>query len=209
MSENKPSRWILWAREIQALSQTGLHYAENEYQRERYARLSEIAAEIFTESSTLNIETLSEIFMSQNGYATPRVDVRGAVFRDEKLLFVKEIIDGGWTLPGGWADVGDTPSKAVEREVFEESGFVVRAVRVLGVYDANRFNPLDLFHAFKVVFQCEILHGDAKASSETSKVSFFGEDEIPRQLSEARSPLSMIKTAFKAQKEFNWQTEFD
>jgi len=122
-----PPRWLEWAREIQALSQTGYHYSENEYQRERYERLSAIAAEIIAEHTQLPQDELTTTFRAQTGYATPRVDVRGAVFRDGKLLLVRERMDGGWTMPGGWADVGDVPSEAAEREVREEAGFRVKA----------------------------------------------------------------------------------
>src|SRR4030065_1441363 len=172
-------RWLIWAREIQALSQTGFHYAENEYQRQRYERLFEIAAEIISEHTDLETSSLVNTFQSQIGYATPRVDVRGAVFRDGKLLLVRERLDGGWTMPGGWADVGDLPSAAAAREVWEEAGFRGKARKVVGVYDANRADPLELFHAFKIVFLCEIISGEARPSNETSAVTFFCWDEIP------------------------------
>jgi len=119
MAESISPRWLDWAREIQALAQTGSHYAENEYQRERYLRLIEIAAEIMSEYSGVDRERILKLYLSQQGYSTPRVDVRGAVFQDDKLLMVRERQDGGWTLPGGWADVGDVPSQAAEREVLE------------------------------------------------------------------------------------------
>jgi ADP-ribose pyrophosphatase YjhB (NUDIX family) len=144
-------RWLVWAREIQAISQTGMHFAENVYQRQRYQRLLKIAAEIIAEYSNLDQNGLVDLFNEQIGYATPRVDVRGAVFLDGKLLLVREILDDGWTMPGGWADVGDIPSSAVEREVVEESGFEVKARKIIGIYDANRSGKLEVFHAFKIV----------------------------------------------------------
>jgi len=157
MVENTTPRWLEWAREIQALSQTGLFYAENDFERERHKRLGEIAAEMISDHSSLELNELVDIFDSQTGYATPRVDVRAAVFRDGKLLLVRERMDGGWTMPGGWADVGDIPSGAAEREVREEAGFLVKACKVIGVYDANRLGPLEIFHAFKIVFLCDLL----------------------------------------------------
>ena len=196
MSETSSLRWLDWAREIQALAQTGSHYAENEYQKERYLRLIEIAAEIMSAYSSVDQERILKLYLSQQGYATPRVDVRGAVFRDDKLLMVRERQDGGWTLPGGWADVGDVPSQAAEREVLEEAGFRVKAKRVIGVYDANRSGPLELFHAFKVVFLCELLGGEPSPSQETSEVSFFGADEIPQFLSGERTKPKHIADAF-------------
>lgn len=191
-------KWLAWAREIQALAQTGLHFAENHYQSERFTRLNEIAAEIISDNSGLDQSDLIEIYNEQIGYATPRVDVRGAVFQNGKLLLVRERIDGGWTMPGGWADVGDLPSEAAEREVLEESGFEVSAKKVIGVYDANRTGPLEVFHAFKIVFLCTILAGEARISSETSQVGFFGQDDIPEVLSGERTKMRHIEDAFRA-----------
>ncbi len=198
MSMTEPPRWLEWAREIQALAQTGFHYAENEYQRERYHRLSAIAAEIIGQHSNFGVETLMGVFDRQVGYATPRVDVRGAIFRDGELLLVCERQDGGWTMPGGWADVGDVPSQAVEREVWEEAGLRVKASRLIGVYDANRVGPLELFHAFKLVFLCDLIGGEPTPSSETSEVSFFAFDEIPPSLSGERTLPRHIADAFAA-----------
>ena len=191
-------KWLEWAREIQALSQTGLHFAENHYQRERFSRLFEIAADIISVHSDLDQAELVEIFNDQIGYATPRIDVRGAVFQKGKLLLVCERADGGWTMPGGWADVGDVPSTAVEREVLEEAGFEVSAQRVIGVYDANRIRPLEIFHAFKIVFLCDILGGEPRTSNETSRVEFFSRDDIPKFLSGERTRQRHIEDAFIA-----------
>lgn len=202
-------RWLEWAREIQALSQTGLHYAENDYQRERYQRLMEIAAEIISAHSGLDSAQLQEIFLRQTGYTTPRVDVRGAVFRENKLLLVRERMDGRWTMPGGWADVGDVPSEAAEREVWEEAGFRVKARKVIGVYDANRSGPLELFHAFKIIFLCELLSGESRTSHETSEVAFFGKDEIPDLLSGERTRQRHIQDAFAAHEVETLPTVFD
>jgi ADP-ribose pyrophosphatase YjhB (NUDIX family) len=204
-----PPRWLEWAREIQAISQTGYHYSENEYQRQRYLRLSEIAAEIASEYTHLDPGQLFEVFSRQVGYATPRVDVRGAVFQDNKLLLVQERADGGWTMPGGWADVGDVPSQAAERETWEEAGFRVRTSKVIGIYDANRAGPLELFHAYKIVFLCELLGGEARPSSETSDVGFFSEGDLPGPLSGERTRPRHIQDAFAANRDAGWKTVFD
>jgi ADP-ribose pyrophosphatase YjhB (NUDIX family) len=152
---------------------------------------------------------VKEIFSAQTGYATPRVDVRSAVFRDDQLLLVRERSDGGWTMPGGWADVGDTPSEAAEREVWEEAGFRVKAKKVIGVYDANRIDPLELFHAFKVVFLCELIDGEPSPSPETSEVAFFGKDELPQLLSGQRTLPRHIREAFAAQENPDLPAVFD
>ena len=191
-------RWLDWAREIQAIAQTGMHFSDNIFQRQRYHRLSEIAAEIIAEHSNLDQTETVDQFNEQIGYATPRVDVRGAVFLDGELLLVREIIDQGWTMPGGWADVGDIPSEAVEREVLEEAGFEVKARKVIGVYDANRTGPLEVFHAFKIVFLCDIVSGEPRPSDETSEVAFFSRHELPQTLSGERTRPRHIQDAFKA-----------
>jgi ADP-ribose pyrophosphatase YjhB (NUDIX family) len=202
-------RWLEWAREIQALAQTGSHYEENEYQRQRYQRLKEIAAEIVAEHTKLDYLAIFSAFSSPIGYATPRIDVRGVVFHEKRLLLVREKMDGGWTLPGGWADVGEIPSRATEREVWEEAGYLVKAKKLVGVYDANRTGCLELFHAYKVIFLCEILQGEARTSQETSEVAFFSRDELPGQLSGERTKLRHIRDAFFCLDHPNCHTFFD
>ncbi len=209
MAETIAPRWLEWAREIQALSQTGLHYTTNEFDRSRYQRLNEIAAEIFAAHTNLGFEPLMHLFGAQTGYATPRVDVRSAVFQGDRLLMVRERMDGGWTMPGGWADVGDVPSEAAEREAFEEAGYVVKARKLVGVYDANRVGPLDLFHAFKLVFLCDLTGGEAQTSNETSEVGFFSLDAIPSPLSGERTRPCQIQDAYAALADPNWVTVFD
>jgi ADP-ribose pyrophosphatase YjhB (NUDIX family) len=140
----------------------------------------EIAAEIVSRHTGLAEEPLALDFARQPGYATPKIDVRGAVVRDGQILLVQERTDGRWCMPGGWADVGDLPSGTVVREVWEESGFHVVPRKVVGVFDANRSGrPLEFYHAYKVVFLCDISGGDACPSDETSAVGFFRFDDLP------------------------------
>jgi ADP-ribose pyrophosphatase YjhB (NUDIX family) len=209
MKHAMPPRWLQWAREIQALAQSGDAYAVNEYQRQRYRRLNEIAAEIICEHANLQYSAIEHAFTAQIGYATPRIDVRGAVFRDSKLLLVRERSDRGWTLPGGWADVGEVPSESAEREVWEEAGFRVKARKVVGIYDANRCMPFELFHAFKILFLCELISGEARTSLETSEVAFFGPEEIPQPFSGERTKERHIRDAFAAFHNPDIATQFD
>jgi ADP-ribose pyrophosphatase YjhB (NUDIX family) len=198
MAASETPRWLEWAREIQALAQTGYEFARDDYQKDRCRRLMEIAAEMVSENSNLEFITVATAFKNQLGYATPKVDVRAAVFDQGRLLLVREVEDGAWTMPGGWADVGEMPSRAAEREVWEEAGFRVRARKVIGVYDANRIAPLQLFHAFKVVFLCDLIDGQARPSRETSEVGFFSREEIPPELSGERTRPRHIEDAFAA-----------
>jgi ADP-ribose pyrophosphatase YjhB (NUDIX family) len=209
MKESSLPTWLEWARKIQSIAQIGQTYAENEWQRERYLNLMEIAAEIVTEHTDLPFEPVLANFQAQPGYATPKIDVRGAVFRDEKMLMVQEKIEGGWTMPGGGADVGDLPAKGAEREVWEESGFHVIARKLIGIYDANRVQPMEFFHAYKLVFLCDILDGEARTSNETTAVAFFAEDEIPHNLAGERTKPRHIRDAFTAWREPGIPTVFD
>lgn len=209
MADSKIPRIVEWAREIQALAQTGYHYAQDDFERERCRRLMEIAAEMIGNNCDAEFMQLAQAFRAQIGYATPKVDVRAAVFRDGTLLLVRERADGGWTLPGGWADVGDVPSQAAEREAWEETGFRVRARKVLGVYDANRTGPVEVFHAFKIVFLCDLIEGAARPSNETSEVAFFGKEDIPRALSGERTLPRHIADAFASLENPDCPTVFD
>jgi ADP-ribose pyrophosphatase YjhB (NUDIX family) len=180
MTKTNTPRWLEWAREIQSLSQTGLTYASTDYETSRYQRLMEIAAEIVHTHTRLPKEPVVENFLAQPGYATAKIDVRGAAIRDGKILLVQERTDQRWCMPGGWADVGELPSEMVIREVWEESGFEVIPRRVIGVYDANRGPaPMEFFHAYKIVFLCEITGGHARPSDETAAVDFFRFNDLP------------------------------
>jgi ADP-ribose pyrophosphatase YjhB (NUDIX family) len=203
-------RWLDWAREIQALAQTGRHYAQNDFDRGRADRLLEIAAEIVAGHADLPVLAALAAFRAQPGYVTPKVDVRGAVCQNEQLLLVREAQDGGWTLPGGWADVGESPARAAEREVFEETGLQARATRLIGVYDANRVEgAMPLFHAYKLVFLCERLQGELTTSAETSQVGFFPMDQLPGPLSPNRTTPRILKDVLAAHRDPSLPTVFD
>ena len=180
MSRADFPQWLAWAREIQSLCQTGLTYAANHYEKDRYTRFMEIAAEIIQSHTEMAKEDLVKNFLAQPGYATPKVDVRGAIIRDGKILLVQERSDERWAMPGGWADVGEFPSEMVVREVWEESGFKVVPEKVVGLYDANRSGrPLEFYHAYKAVFLCAIVGGEARISEETQDVRFFPFENLP------------------------------
>jgi len=187
-------KWIGWAREIQALSQTGLAFSTGQYDIQRYTRMTEIAAEIAEAHTGIPAEVLSENFMRQPGYATPKIDVRGAVVRDGNILMVQEKVDQRWCLPGGWADVGDIPSTMVAREVREESGIEVVARKVVGVYDANRSGrPLEFYHAFKIIFLCEFVGGSLRGSDETLAAGFFSFGDLPPLSSPRTDPRHLVE----------------
>ncbi len=187
MKRQEPN-WLTWAKRLAALAQDGLTYSDNEYEIDRYHQIRQIAAEMMAGGFDLDSKSFVELFSREQGYATPKVDVRGAAFRDNKILLVREKLDGGWTLPGGWADPWQSPSEAVAREVFEEAGFQVRVVKLAAVYDRSKHPHLPPmpFHLYKLFFLCEITGGQATESYETTGVEFFAEDNIP--------PLSISRT---------------
>jgi len=179
-NENKIPRWLKLAREIQQLSQTGAAFAVTDYEKQRYKKLTEITAEIVEHHTLLEKEAVEKVLMKQPGYATPKIDVRAAVIKDDKILLVQERSDERWAMPGGWADVGNIPSEVAARETKEESGYDVKPIKVIGIYDANRLGgQLEFFHAFKIVFLCELTGGEAATSDETQDVGFFSFDDLP------------------------------
>lgn len=202
-------RWLEWARRLQALAQSGLAYTQNPYEIERYEAVREIAAEMVSACSGADLAGVRELFAGQAGYATPKVDVRGVAFRDDAILLVRERQDGLWTLPGGWADVTDSPAEAAEREVYEESGYRARAVKLLALYDRNkRGHPPYIFSIYKVFFLCELLGGEPTESIETTGVGFFREDELP-PLSTPRVTPEEIARFFAHLRHPEWPADFD
>ena len=207
--EEQTTKWLGIAREIQQLSQTGAAFAVTEYEKNRYKRLNEITAEIIEHHTTLEKESLTKVLMEHPGYATPKIDVRAAVINDGKILLVQESTDNCWAMPGGWADVGDVPSEVAIRECKEESGFDVKPLKVIGVFDANRVGGhLEFFHAFKIIFFCELVGGEATPSDETLDVHFFDFNSLP-QLSLNRTNEKHLNEIKLHLKDSNRQTYFD
>jgi ADP-ribose pyrophosphatase YjhB (NUDIX family) len=203
--------WLGWAREIQAIAQSGLAFDPNHYDRERYEALRHLAARMMAAGDAAAVPRIEALFSAQSGYATPKVDVRGAVFRDGRILMVREAADNGrWTLPGGWADVNATPAENVAREVFEESGFVVRVEKLAAVLDRTRqgHDPAP-FSAYKLFFLCAITGGAAAISAETTEIGFFAEDALPADLSTERTQRRQILRLFEHARRPELPTDFD
>jgi ADP-ribose pyrophosphatase YjhB (NUDIX family) len=201
-------KWIEWAREIFSLSQSGLTYSGNEYDIGRYKRLQELTAEMIASESDITKESALDSFSMQAGYITPKVDVRGAVVQDGKILLIQERADGKWAMPGGWADLGNSPASVAEREVWEESGYRVKAEKVVAVIDANRIEPFEFYHAYKLIFLCKLLDGEPRLSYETLAVDFFDPNHLP-PLSIYRTNESMVQEVFAHIQDPNRPTAFD
>src|SRR5688500_16301582 len=197
------------ARRLLAISQTGLHYCKEEYERERYREVAEIAAQLAAATAPDHADKIAALWAAEEGYATPKVDVRGAIFRENTVLLVRERVDGKWTLPGGWADVNDTPSFAVEKEIEQESGYTARAVKLAAVFDRNKHNhPAFIFHIWKMFFICQITGGSPRESYETTGVDFFPIDALP-ELSTGRVTEAQIRRVYEHHLNRALATEFD
>lgn len=202
--------WLEWAKKLQAIAQNGLTFAQSVHDEERYGAVREIAADMLARGSGVGIEKIAGLLEGETGYATPKVDVRGAVFREGKILLVRERSDGRWTLPGGWADPCCSPAENVVREVREEAGYEVRAEKVLAVFDRGKHPhvPPFAFHVYKIFLRCELLGGEGEPGVETDAVGFFGPGELP-ELSVGRTTPWQIARMFEHAANPGWPTDFD
>ncbi len=170
--------WLDIAKRLQSIAQAGLEYGHDDYDLERYQMIRDISVEIMQNHTDAPIEKTIDLFASEKGYQTPKVDIRGVIFRDGKLLMVKERIDGCWSLPGGWADVGFSPFEIAEKEVWEEAGLKVKPLRLLSVFDKKKHDhPPDTYHVYKLFILCEDLGGEIKPGMETLDVKWVKKGE--------------------------------
>lgn len=189
--------WLDMAKRLQAIAQAGLEYSDNKYDIDRYEQVRKLSLEIMHDFTGLKMQQLVDVFASEQGYQTPKVDVRGVVFRDNKILLVREIIDGNWSVPGGWAEVGLSPFENVKKEVFEESGLIVVSERILAVLDKSlQGHPPDLWHIYKIFVLCKEEGGALQKGMETSETGFFGLHELP-PLSGPRITAEQIRLMFE------------
>ena len=199
-----------WAQRLQAIAQSGLAYTNNPFDQGRYLEIEAIAAELMAQATDTPVKEVAAIFEAQSGYATPKIDVRGVVFKNEKILLVRELLDGGrWTLPGGWADVNEPPSYAVEREVREEAGMIVHASKLAAVLDRNKHgHPAYPFHTYKMFVLCDLIAEATPDPVETADPTFFALKNLP-ELSESRVTAEEIKRMFDHLHDPALPTDFD
>jgi len=200
-----------WARKVQAIAQNGLLFSKDSFDRERYEQLQQLVTTILSSELDLSPDRVKAFWSADDGYATPKVDVRGGVFDGDKVLLVREISDGKWTLPGGWVDINDAPSFAVEREIREESGYLAKAVKLAAVFDKNNpahGHPPGITHIYKLFFLCELTGGSASHSNETDGVEFFPVASLP-PLSLGRATASQIKRVHQHYLNRDLPTDFD
>ncbi|WP_428241125.1 NUDIX hydrolase [Gynuella sp.] len=173
--------WIEWVKQLQALSQAGKAYSKDPYDLERFDSIADISHQMFSLLSGAPVEQVQNLFMPETGYPTPKIDLRAGVIQDNKILLVREREDNCWTLPGGWADVSETPSQGVMREVLEESGYVVEQPRLVAIRDraVHPYEPVFPFHIYKLFFICQLVSGKPAINTEISEIGFFEADQLP------------------------------
>ena len=202
------TQWLDWAKELQFIAQSALAYCKDSFDIERFQRIREISAEILSTYSGLSVEKVKGLFCNENGFQTPKLDTRAAIFDDDKILLVHET-NGTWSLPGGWVDALETIKSNTQKEVKEEAGLEVTASRLFAVQDRNKHNdPPYAYNVCKVFVLCEIIGGEFTANIETTETAYFALDELP-VLAEEKTSKEQIAMCFEAYKNPDWQVKFD
>jgi ADP-ribose pyrophosphatase YjhB (NUDIX family) len=202
-------KWLQWASELQSLAQAGLTFSENKFDLDRYEKIRSITVDILHEYTEMDHTKIRELFASETGYQTPKVDIRASVFKENKILLVREFVDGNWSLPGGWADVNSSVSESVIRECLEEAGAVVKPKRIIAVQLANLHNnPLMPYTIYKIFVQCELLEIKFTDNTETLASEFFDIGNLP-VLSTGRTTREQIKMCFDAKDQKLFEAVFD
>ncbi len=201
--------WLEWAKELQSIAQNGLTYTKDAFDKERFERLREIAAEIMSSYSGLPLEKVKKLFCNETGFQTPKLDTRAAIFNNDKILLVKEK-NGTWSLPGGWVDFDQTISGNTEKEVWEEAGLHVRAKRLIALQDRNRHNtPPYAYHVCKVFMECELIGGEFQPNIETAESRYFAIDELPDNFANEKCTAEQVKMCFAAHNNPHWVVQVD
>ena len=200
--------WLKWAVELQAIAQAGLFYGKDCFDKERYERIREISAEMLSFKTGLSMEKVKDLFCSDIGYQTPKIDTRAAIFQNGKILLVHES-NGSWALPGGWCDVDLSVAENTVKEVKEESGLDVIVKRVIAVQDREKHNlPIYAYKVCKIFLECEAIGGEFSPNAETTGFSYFGLDELP-ELAAEKNTREQIEMCFHAMQSETWQALFD
>jgi len=205
---NKYEPWFSWAQELQFLAQAGLAYTQNVFDRERFERIREISAEILSYKTDLPKEKVIDLFCSEKGFQTPKLDTRAAIFKDGKILLVQET-DGLWSLPGGWVDVSESIGSNTVKEVWEEAGIEAKTVKLIALLDRKKHNfPVYIHNITKAFVLCEEIGGSFKENTETISSGYFELDNLP-PLAESKNTFEQIKMCFDANADENWTVIFD
>jgi ADP-ribose pyrophosphatase YjhB (NUDIX family) len=202
-------KWLQWASQLQSIAQAGLTFSNDRYDLDRYEKIRNITIEILHEYTDIDHNKIRDLFASETGYQTPKVDIRASVFNNDKILMVREKVDGAWSLPGGWADVNTSVGESAVRECLEEAGAHVKPKRIIAIHLANKHNnPLFPYTIYKVFVECELIENKFTDNTETLEAGFFQFDSLPT-LSMERNTRSQIEMCFEAKKHKVFETIFD
>lgn len=208
MIDDKNSKWLEWAKELQFIAQAGLTYSKDSFDIERFERLRDISAEMMCVKSGLTLDIVKDLFCNETGFQTPKLDTRAAIFQDNRILLVKER-NGTWSLPGGWVDVLETVKSNTEKEVREEAGLDVKATRIIALHDKNTHNTKPFaYNVCKVFVECEVIGGSFKENIETVESRYFSVDNLPL-LAEEKNTEEQIRMCFAAHDDVDWKVPFD
>ncbi len=203
------NKWLIWATELQSIAQAGLAFCENDYDRDRYEKIRNLSIDIMHEYTDIDNDKLKDIFASETGYQTPKIDIRAVVIKDDKILMIKEKADGKWSLPGGWADVNTSVGESAVRESLEEAGAAVIPKRIIAIQLANKHNnPLLPYTIYKIFVECDLIEISFRENTETLGSGFFSPDCLP-PLSSDRTTAKQIEMCFNAKKYKVFETIFD
>ncbi|MGV3026455.1 NUDIX hydrolase [Clostridium thermobutyricum] len=203
------SKWLTWAKELQSIAQAGEHYSKDKFDIERFNRIREISVEILNEYTDIDNEKIRDLFCNEKGYQTPKVDVRGVVFKDGKILLVQEQIDNKWALPGGWAEYNLSLKENVEKEIFEEAGIKAKAKSIIAIHQNSKHSERpSAYGVYKVFILCEYISGEFIENIETSKSWYFTLEKLP-ELSLGRNNRSQLEMCFNWISEDKRETQFD
>lgn len=201
---NKSDKWLDLAQELQFLAQGGLAYTKDKFDKERFERIRDMSAEMISLQSDLPVETVKDLFCNETGFQTPKIDSRGAVFKDDQILLVQES-DGRWSIPGGWVDVNCSVKENTIRELQEEAGIEAKAIKVIAIQDRNLHNsPRYVYGITKIFIECEYISGDFVKNIETIDSGYFSLDSLP-ELATEKVNEEQIKMCFAAHYDKHWQ----
>lgn len=203
------NKWLEWAMELQSIAQAGLTFGENQYDLDRYQKIRDLSVEILHEYTEIDHKKIRDLFASESGYQTPKIDIRAAVFYADGILLVNEKVDGKWSLPGGWADVNSSVAESAVRECLEEAGAIVKPKRVIAIHLGNRHNNHNFpYTIYKIFVECDLVEYRFKENTETLGSGFFSLDKLP-ELSTERNTMNQIKMCFNARNSSLFETIFD
>ena len=198
-----------WATNLQSIAQAGLHYGKDVFDRERYEQVRKIAGEMMQAKTGLSKEQIKTLFLGDEGYQTPKIETRAAIFKDAKILLVRERMAQEWSLPGGWNDYDQTTAQNCVKEAREESGRIVKPVKLIAVQDRNHHNkPILATNVTKIFYLCKEISGEFVPNDETDACDYFALDNLPK-LSIDRNTKEQIEMCLKASKDPNWETVFE